>query len=55
MSQIQHINDEELKAGIISFLETAPQIFMPAVTIDTVIFGFHNDKLKVLLLEIKNL
>jgi 8-oxo-dGTP diphosphatase len=54
MSLIQQISDEELKEGILNFLETAPAIYMPAVTIDTVTFGFHNDKLKVLLLRFAN-
>ena len=51
MSYLNNISDEELRKGIMRFLETAPDIYMPAVTIDTVIFGFHNDKLKVLLLR----
>lgn len=46
--------DKELKKGIKEFMETAPQIYMPAVSVDTVIFGFHNDKLKVLLLRFAN-
>lgn len=46
--------DKELKKGIKQFMETAPQIYMPAVSVDTVIFGFHNDKLKVLLLRFAN-
>lgn len=48
------MSDEELKQGIRLFLKTAPEIYMPGVTVDTVIFGFHNDKLKVLLLRFAN-
>lgn len=47
-------NDKELKKGIIQFLETAPDIYMAGVSVDTVIFGFHNDKLKALLLRFGN-
>lgn len=54
MSYLENISDKELKQGITQFLKTAPAIYMPAVTIDTVIFGFHNDKLKVLLLRFGN-
>jgi len=54
MSYLKDISDKELKKGIKDFLETAPDIYMPAVSVDTVIFGFHNDKLKVLLLRFGN-
>lgn len=54
MSYLKNISDHELKEGIKQFLETAPDIYMPAVTVDSVIFGFHNDKLKVLLLRFGN-
>jgi len=54
MSYLKDISDAELKKGIKDFLQTAPGIYMPALTIDTVIFGFHNDKLKVLLLRFGN-
>jgi len=48
------ISNEELKRGIRQFLETAPDIYMAGVSVDTVIFGFHNDKLKALLLRFGN-
>lgn len=51
MSYIQQVSDDELKKGIIEFMETAPDLYLPGVSVDTVIFGFHNDKLKVLLLR----
>ena len=51
MSYKQGASYEELKKGIREFMETAPDIYMPGVSVDTVIFGFHNDKLKVLLLR----
>jgi len=43
------ISDKELREITRQFLETAPDIYMPGLSVDTVIFGFHNDKLKVLL------
>jgi ADP-ribose pyrophosphatase YjhB (NUDIX family) len=54
MSNIDITIDKELKKGIKRFLETAPDIYMAGVSVDTVIFGFHNDKLKVLLLRFGN-
>jgi len=51
MNNIDIFNDKELKKGIKTFLETAPDVYMAGVSVDTVIFGFHNDKLKVLLLR----
>ncbi len=54
MSNIDIISNEELKKGIKQFLETAPDIYMAGVSVDTVIFGFHNDKLKALLLRFAN-
>jgi len=46
--------DKELREELKDFLETAPEIYMTGVSVDTVIFGFHNDKLKVLLLRFAN-
>jgi len=46
--------EQELKKGIRQFLETAPDIYMAGVSVDTVIFGFHNGKLKALLLRFGN-
>ena len=54
MSFLKNINDREVKTGIKQFVETASKIYMPGVSIDTVIFSFHNDKLKVLLLRFGN-
>ncbi|HNP21845.1 MAG TPA: NUDIX domain-containing protein [Panacibacter sp.] len=54
MNQPESISDEALRAGIINFLETAPAAYMPGATVDTVIFGFHKGKLKVLLLRFGN-
>lgn len=51
MSNIDNITDSALKKEIRSFLETAPDIYMAGVSVDTVIFGFHNDKLKALMLR----
>jgi hypothetical protein len=54
MNHLKNITDKELKQGIKEFLETAPEIYMPSVSVDTVIFGFNNDKLKVLVLRFGN-
>jgi len=54
MSNIDITSDKELKKGIREFLETAPDIYMAGVSVDTVIFGFHNDKLKALMLRFGN-
>jgi hypothetical protein len=54
MSHLKSITNQELTQGIKEFLETAPEIYMPAVSVDTVIFGFNNDKLKVLVLRFGN-
>lgn len=54
MSTHDIISDKELKKGIRQFLETAPGIYMAGISVDTVIFGFHNDKLKALLLRFGN-
>jgi len=35
----------------IELLQKAGQYFLPAVSVDNVIFGFHEDQLKVLLLH----
>src|SRR5215475_2784252 len=43
------IQKDELRQMTVQFLETAPDIYLPALSVDTVIFGFHNAKLKVLL------
>jgi 8-oxo-dGTP diphosphatase len=49
MTSINKINNNELKKITREFLETAPDIYMPGLSVDTVIFGFHDAKLKVLL------
>lgn len=54
MNNIDIFTDKELKKGIRLFLETAPDIYMAGVSVDTVIFGFHDDKLKALLLRFAN-
>jgi 8-oxo-dGTP diphosphatase len=54
MGYLKKINDKELSEGIKKFLNTVDELYMPAVTVDTVIFGFHNDRLKVLLLRLGN-
>jgi 8-oxo-dGTP diphosphatase len=49
MISTNKISNNELKKITREFLETAPDIYLPGLSVDTVIFGFHNDKLKVLL------
>jgi len=49
MSSINNIRNNELKKIMREFRETAPDVYMPGVSVDSVIFGFHDDKLKVLL------
>jgi ADP-ribose pyrophosphatase YjhB (NUDIX family) len=49
MTSTNKIGTNELKKITKQFLETAPDIYMPGLSVDTVIFGFHDDKLKVLL------
>lgn len=51
MSYLKNISDSGLKKGIKDFMKTAPGIYMPGLSLDAVIFGFHDDKLKVLLLR----
>src|SRR5260221_11804978 len=42
-------DNQVLRELMMEFLETAPDLYMPSLSVDTVIFGFHNAKLKVLL------
>ncbi|HET9825554.1 MAG TPA: NUDIX domain-containing protein [Chitinophagaceae bacterium] len=49
------ISNSELRRLMLRFLETAPDIYLPALSVDTVIFGFNNAKLKVLLSTIGDL
>jgi len=44
----------DLKKITMEFIETAARDHMPGLSVDTVIFGFHNDKLKVLLSQLGN-
>lgn len=55
MSSTQVTSNNELRKLTLRFLETAPDIYLPALSVDTVIFGFHNAKLKVLLSTIGQL
>lgn len=52
MTSVSKLSNKELKEMTRQFLETAPDTFMPGLSVDTVIFGFHNDKLKVLLSQV---
>ena len=49
MISTNKISNNELKKITREFLTTAPGLYMPGLSVDAVIFGFHNDKLKVLL------
>jgi ADP-ribose pyrophosphatase YjhB (NUDIX family) len=48
MIQKQGVRKQELEAGDFE------KMFMPGLAIDTVIFGFHENQLKILLLEYEN-
>src|SRR5687768_3616814 len=54
MSYIKNISDQELVIELKRFMENAPKIYLPSVSIDTVIFSFHDEQLKVLLLRFGN-
>ncbi len=42
------------KNGLQQLMEKGEQWFLPSVSVDCVIFGFHNNQLKVLLLKMRN-
>lgn len=46
--------DKELRAALQQFALTAAATYLPGISLDTVIFGFHQGKLKVLLLRFGN-
>src|SRR5690349_6016299 len=46
---------KEFVNSVSGFLKEAEKIYLPGVSIDTVVFGFHNDKLKVLLIRYGNM
>ena len=52
MALLKNVNNIEFEKGIKEFLQSAPDIYLPGVSVDTVIFSFHNDKLKALLLRL---
>jgi len=52
MTPRDKLSNSELKHITRQFLKTAPDLYLPALSVDTVIFGFHNDKLKVLLSQV---
>lgn len=54
MSILKRFSKEEIGQELKRFFETAPKTYLPAVSIDTVIFGFHENKLKVLLLSLED-
>lgn len=54
MTTVNYSIDKDLKTGIQQFMKDAPANYLPGVSVDTVIFGFHKDKLKVLLLRFAN-
>jgi len=51
MAYLKDISDKDLRKGILEFMESAPELYLPGVSIDSTIFGFHNSQLKVLLLR----
>jgi 8-oxo-dGTP diphosphatase len=52
MSTVSKTNQKQLQAGIDEFAVNAYETYLPALSVDTVIFGFHNNTLKVLLLRL---
>lgn len=54
MSKLENKIPDAFVAGIKEYLESASKIYLPAVSIDTVIFSFHANKLNVLLLCLDN-
>lgn len=46
--------DKELRQALQHFASTAADIYLPGISIDTVIFGFHGGKLNILLLRFGN-
>ena len=50
MGMLEIYSEAAIKAGVLHFVDDAPKIYVPAISVDTVIFGFHDNKLKVLLL-----
>lgn len=47
--------NKELKIELTEFLETAADNYFPGVSIDAVIFSFHNEQLRVMLLRFGNI
>jgi len=54
MGRTSKVEQVDLKKLTMDFIETAAENHMPGLSVDTVIFGFHNDKLKVLLSQLGN-
>lgn len=52
MGNTSKVEQADLKKITMEFIETAAENHMPGLSVDTVIFGFHNDKLKVLLSQL---
>lgn len=52
MNDLQKLSSDGLREQVKQFIRTAADIYLPALSIDTVIFGFHKGKLKVLLLRV---
>ena len=42
------------KKNIKDFIIEGTEVYLPSLSLDCVIFGFHEDQLKVLLLKMKN-
>jgi 8-oxo-dGTP diphosphatase len=51
MSFIKHIPNENLEAELTAYSDEFTRLYLPSVSINSVIFSFHNDMLNVLLLR----
>ena len=54
MRFLENISEKELNASFRKFNREAPARYLPSVSIDTVIFSFHDSDLKVLILRFGN-
>lgn len=52
MSFLKRYTIQEVKSGMKQYLETASEMYLPGVSIDTVIFSFFKNNLNVLLLRL---
>jgi len=51
---LENISERKLLAGFNKFIRQAPRKYLPSVSVDTVIFRFHNSRLEVLIFRFGN-